>query len=507
MGTSVQPDPTTLARIQANVAKMRAKGATDDDVASYLAYEDGHIPAPSSPNTDISLRNLGRSFTQGATFGFGDELGLTNRDAEKAFKTAHPVADFMSKLVGGALAPAAAMAAAPEALAGAGGAALLGGTSGLLNGIGEGETTDDRIKGGLLGAGIGAVGGAAGAKLAEGAGVVGGKILDRMNPARAVGRASAGLLDDPAAVAQRMNEVNQLAPGGASVASTAIARDGTDQSRFLAMTRGAGVNPAAAGTVESQIVGQRAALDAGKKAIGAQMDKLAPGEIPITPKVREAMNSVKGVLGSKAPSVPPASATDLNPLGLEKSIPFEFDPAKTTMSLQEARDALSRLRYLGRQYVGVGVDGITKRDINEARAALQDVIYSHRPDFAPLDRQYAKLMDQEGATEDLLTQIQRSRGAHAGNDAYGATAGSLGGSLPSGSHGVIMRALDHLLTNKAGAADAVARLVTKPGNGSRVADLLGNAPAPSGRMAPAIRAGLFSSLPPALKGLLFDEQP
>src|SRR4051812_30040854 len=40
-------------------------------------------------DTSINARNLLRSAGQGATFGFSDELGLTDRDAQKAFQHDH----------------------------------------------------------------------------------------------------------------------------------------------------------------------------------------------------------------------------------------------------------------------------------------------------------------------------------------------------------------------------------------------------------------------------------
>jgi hypothetical protein len=60
-------------------------------------------------------------------------------------------------------------------------------------------------------------------------------------------------------------------------------------------------------------------------------------------------------------------------------------------------------RVLARQ--GVDVDGVTAHDVNEARRALQEIVYAHRPDFAPLDRQYAELMRHEGQTENLLATV------------------------------------------------------------------------------------------------------
>src|SRR3954469_17339315 len=101
MGISVQPDPKEMARIQANVAKMRSAGAPEEDVLAYLQHEDSQPHASAPSDSGISWRDIGRAATQGATFGFGDELGLTDRAKESAFKQGHPVVDFLAKMGGG----------------------------------------------------------------------------------------------------------------------------------------------------------------------------------------------------------------------------------------------------------------------------------------------------------------------------------------------------------------------------------------------------------------------
>lgn len=473
----------------------------------------------SSPDdTNLSLRNVGRSVTQGATFGFGDEMGLTDRAKENAFKAEHPIVDMIAKMAGGVPAAIGATMAAPVLGTTLGGAAALGGGIGLLGGAGdaEGDATDrleSGVKGGLLGVGGGMLGYGASKLIGSGWSA----LMDRMHPERAVARSAARLIDDPAAVTATMDEMNKLAPGSASVATSTIARDGTDQSRFLQMVRGTGASPAGSRATEAQIVAQRAAIDAGKRALGSQMDALHTSDIPITPAVRDAMDVVRPVLGGKSPTMPPPPLNmhgAVPPTGLQTPAMSAFganpviqNPAATTMSLEEARDALSRLRYLSRQQeiLGVSANGVTKHDVNVARRALQDVVYAHRPDFAPLDQQYAKLMDHEGATEDLLTQVQRSRSSHGANEAYGSTSGSLGGSLPRGAHGITMDLLDRMFTNKAGAADAVARLIAKPGGPEMVQGLLSQVPKASGL--PKYGAPIMAATIPGMRGLLSPTSP
>ncbi len=418
-------------------------------------------------------------------------------------------------MAGGSVAPIAAATAFPALATGAGAVGLMTG-AGALSGAGAADPNAPdtpimtpmgmvNVPARLLGAGeggaISGLLGAAGQKAAKLAQPMVSAVLDRMHPERVVARVSRGLLDNPALVEQQMANANAIQPGSASIATTAVARGGTDQSRFLPMIRDIAANPQAAASAEAKIVGQRAAIDVGKKALGDQMDALSEGAITITPKVRAAMNDVRGALGAKAPDIPPADAIDLNPLGLEKSTPFEFDPAKTTMSLSEARDALSRLRFLGRQMArqGTYAPGVTVHDVNVARRALQGIVYEQRPDFAPIDKQYATLLDHEGQTEDALAQLQRARANHAATTAYGLNPMSPGAAIVGPKHFGISALLNKLATDKAAVADATNRMIVTPG--ATVQSLLSQLPK-AGKPS-ALRAGLLAgSTIPGMQGLL-----
>jgi hypothetical protein len=479
--------------------RVVANGASPD-AATTIVRARSASPSAAAPtastasaNTDVSLRNVGRAFTQGATLGFGDELGLTDRDAEKAFKQNHPGVDFAAKFLGGALAPAAAALLAPEAAATAGGAALIGAGAGALSGIGEGETPKERAIGGVVGGTIGAAGGL----LGRGVSSVVGKIADRINPSRTVTRAAGELLTPD--VAQRMAEVNALAPGGASIASSTAPQLGARTSRFMSMARGVGANPDAAAAAEAAVTTQRTALKLGQGELGAKMDALA-GDIPVTRELRDAIVKARDVLGAKVPKVLADAPADANPLGLEKSVPFSFDEETPTLDVQDLRDVLSRLRYLSRQAEkrGVEANGITTRDINDARDAVQRALYRHAPGFAPLDRNYALLSDQVRQVDRLIKTIQLSRQNYAGNTAYGATAGSLGGSLPHGAQSATLHLLEHLLTNRSKAADAVYRSILLPAG----ADAVQRFAPTSTRVMNAVANGAFASGASRVAGLL-----
>lgn len=499
---------------------LRAKTGGKYGRQDVPELREADAPAPDMP---INARNLGRAFTQGASFGFSDELGLTDRAAQTAFKKQHGTANLLAGIAGGIAAPAVAAAALPEE---AGIAGLLGGMSAvkkasLLSGIGgaaygagdaEGGLKD-RAEAGAVNGALSAVVGPPVAKVVGGVagmlGSAGNKIINRVRPSRVVSKTAQDLIDDPAAVASQIAEMEKIAPGGASIASTVIGdQHGYENSRFLPYIRAVGASPEAGRQAEAKIIAQRAALEAGRKKLGEQMDKLAEGEIPITADVRRALGLVRGVLGGGGQHTPAApSASFPSPEGFQPTSLTLPDPNKATMPLSQVRESLSRLRYLSRQYAKVGVDanGVTQHDINEAARALQEVAYHFRPDFQPLDRVYAKVMEQLGTTEDMLRAAQMSRSNHAANEAFGMKGGSLGGSLPQGYGGLAKTALDKLLVDKAGAADATSQLLLGTGKGASVKALQKAGPM-SGKAPGALRTGMLGGgLPRALAGLLKDE--
>lgn len=507
--------------LKALLDKYAAAGASDDEmrqVASDWQAKQGGAPAPAAapgPDTSISWNNLGRSAVQGLTLGSSDEMGLTSRDAQKAFQAAHPIADLGAKVVGGIPTAAAATAGLAAAFPEWGPLALsaaVGGGLGAITGAGEGEgpwNSRSRIMGGLAGGAGGAVLG----PLIHGVGLAGmsfGRaVADRINPGRAVARAASSLIDSPAALGAKMDAVNALAPGGASIASSTVGPE-SGITRFAPLVRGVGANPEAAATVESGLRGQKAALKAGTTSLGAQMDQLG-GDLQMTPGLRAALEKAGDVVPAKyMPDVPDKNFQLVNPFNPDE--PAKYEP--TTVDVQDAKGVLSRLKFMGRQAAKRGVEGngMTANDINDARGALQDEIYAQRPDFAKLDQGYALLSDQRKQVSGMLKAVERSRGNYAGNEAYGATAGSLGGSLPSSAKNVAMTAIDKILTDRAGAADAVRTLIMQPGGAEKVTKLLAaTKPGVVSRILgtiapPAVRSGLASStavgLPTSMVGLL-----
>lgn len=500
MSPPVQPEqtlpPQELARIQANVAKMRSQGAPESDVLAYLQHEDSlaqalpHNTLSPAYSGEANADNVVRSLMQGGSYGFGDEItGLTHgtaardeyRARENAFRGQHPVLDAALKAVGGLASSLPVMALGPEALATLKGATLFSAGAGALSGVGEADgNAGNRVLGGVLGAGTGAAGGILGYGLTKAAGSTYNAIADRLNPERAVAKAAAPLVN-----AGKLAEVDAVAPGGASLANTAVPTAGMKLSRLNYFLRGIGASPEAGASAENNFLAQGAALAKARQALGDQMDALN-GALPVDPDVRAAVKQAAGVLGGKAPALPKGSGG--------------------TVEIQDLRDALSRLRYAERQAVkrGTEANGANLHDISQARQALQSLLYDRVPGFEPLDTQYAVASQAAGQTDRALKTVQQSRSNYGANTAYKQSAGSLGGSLPKGHGGLVTSLLDHLFLNKAGAADATARLLTTPGGPELVQDLLSRVPRQASQRIPALLGTTTGASANALRGLLFS---
>ena len=113
------------------------------------------------------FKGLGREAVQGATFDFGDELGLTDAKASESFAAEHPIASTVARVAGGVApfvaGPGAGLArlAIGSTLRGTvGRSAALGAGAGALAGAGAGEDLEGRLEGAATGA---AAGGALGA--------------------------------------------------------------------------------------------------------------------------------------------------------------------------------------------------------------------------------------------------------------------------------------------------------------------------------------------------------
>lgn len=136
------------------------------------------------------FKGLGREAVQGATFDFGDELGLTDRAASQRFGEQHPVMSTVARIAGGVPLFAAGPGAALGRAAMSGGllrstakSAGLGAGAGGVAGLGGGEGgVYDRLPGAAQGAMAGAVLGGAIPPAIAGVGRVAGRVGDALSP-------------------------------------------------------------------------------------------------------------------------------------------------------------------------------------------------------------------------------------------------------------------------------------------------------------------------------------
>lgn len=310
--------------LKALLDKYAAAGASDDEMrhvaSDWQAQRGGSTGAAATPpaadGSSMSLGNMARAAGVGATFGLGKSTSLPagmRIDGAKAdaFKNANPITDFLLKFAGGAVAPVAAAAAAPELLGGFLGTVGLGAGTGALAAAGENSDKDmaggDRAKQIAAGAGLGAAGGAAGYGASKAVGNMLGSLLDRLHPERVLAREAAKIVT-PADLA-RMNTANDIAPGSASLGTSTLPPKLTPKAadpRFTSDARGVGAAPDRGMGAEATLAAQRQAIDAGKRAIGARMDAL-PSSVNVTPSLRRTLAQVYGVLGDKnTPQLPDA---------------------------------------------------------------------------------------------------------------------------------------------------------------------------------------------------------
>jgi hypothetical protein len=151
----------------------------DDEATALRGAQEWHHANPKAQSWGEWARGVGRSALQGATFDFADELGLTDREADKRFSEGNPIASTIGRIVGSAPLFVAGPGAAAARWAVSGGrmlpnigrSATLGSGLGTVSGLGAGEgDLAERMPsaqmGGLIGLGLGAaippVAGAAG---------------------------------------------------------------------------------------------------------------------------------------------------------------------------------------------------------------------------------------------------------------------------------------------------------------------------------------------------------
>ena len=456
------PDPKELlAKARAMALRMQSDGVPAEQIDQYMKQQAGlSLEQVMSPDVTDYLRAAG----MGASFGFLDELagagaalvpggkGYTEaRDevranydaakkvAPKRMLAAEVAGGIGSALVGGELAGAAGQGivrAAPwlgramgigeaatrgtgilsQALRGARAGAVAGGLSGA--GYSNETGVAGQARDAVVGAGVGAAGGAALPTVIGGIGKGLGVIHDLAAPGQAVSKEVATQM--PANAAATIARQEALAPG------TALAGDLTPE--MTALTRGVGADPAAAQSAKAIAADRVQQLRAALRAVGQEKDQFKGVRLPLTPEAKATLVR--------------------NGHMVSNEVDFDTADKLRTKLLERMRDTKK---------------GSVKQELAPQIKALSDLMETHIPGISEINSKYAFLMERSKAAMQLLKEVTASSKSYAASRVYGVDAGSIGGNLPSGSKGLMGRLAGALEPNKADRARVVQQMLLTPG--------------------------------------------
>ena len=475
-------------------------------------------------DTSISLRNLGRSLGQGATFGFSDELnGLvrgqaaeaTQRARQAAFHAAHPVADVLTKVVGGIAAPAVIAASLPEdaAAAGVGGGALAlrgAATGGAIAGAtaaGENNgTVGQRLKAAAIGAIPGAVLGAAapvvGSLIGNGLrrfGVLGASPLNTAERAVAGAVARTGgasdaaalnpvLAGDPRATLADMSDPLRLlaqsnaakSPDAEAALRSVIANRANPNAQLLASA------PTDGGTATARLAALRSARRAfagpaydavDATPVDAATFRAQLGKLLSQPKIAQAWTAARqtGLVGP----LPDAAAVAMRDAANTSAMsPDEMLTALTNMTGSEdaARSVMARLPQtptpapsvaMVRDLKGALTDaasaayrqgqGNLGQRLSSAAGAVRDFLSEQVPGYGAVDAEYSRRLGLEGALKAGANAARTGTARSIAND--------LAGLAPDAQYEYRLAMASHLVDriNAAGNNAALARQIANAG--------------------------------------------
>jgi hypothetical protein len=343
-------------------------------------------------------------------------------------------------------------------LAKAGSAALSGGLLGAASGAGHSTAGDASgvAKDALIGGGIGAGAGGILSGLGSIVGKVGGRVMDAFDPTRAVVREAATQL--PANAAATLARQEAMAPG------TAVLADISPE--MQALTRGVGADARTGVEMRLGAESREAALKTARKEIGAQYDALNQA-VPID----KALRTILGKAGKQ--SALPKGAADVELSAVIKARSRLLAEARATKNKAVAHDK------------------------NEQAAEITKWATQHAPNVAELDKAYAFIVDRIKAASGTTKEVANSSKNYAANRVYGAEAGSVGGSLPTGSRGIAEMVSSLLAPDRAARARAVSDMLLTPGDATSkalaaITKARGRMNAPPSKMSRAALAGLLS---------------
>lgn len=485
--TGIRPDPLDpelLAKARLKIAEARKQGFKDAEIDAYLKSEIG-------AGLDVVARPTDRDFWglvgSGVTLGHLDEIeGLVaklaggdyrhGRDAAReelaGFRATRPKTAFATELVAGGV---PATLTAP--IFGPGGwirnalkAGAVGGGMGTVAGAGhsEGETAGEIAKDAAVSGGISAVLGGLLSAGASGVGAAGRRVADAMKPARPIVREAATQLPKNAAATVARQEV--MAPGSAALADLSP--------EMQALVRGVGADAKTGVSARVAAEDRLGLMENAVKSIRARYEAMNQ---PLAVD-----DKLKGIL------------TEAGRSHVLKKGAAEIDFT-----------ALQRIRTALRAEARATKNSAVRHDKNAAVKQITEWLEGHMPDLKQVDSDFAFLSDRINAAKKTLREVTASSKNYAASRAYGSDAGSIGGSLPQGSRGVMDVVASLLRPDRAGRARAANELLLTPGDATSVAlGRIGKAragmDAPQGELSPALRSLLFGDITPTAPGLLMS---
>jgi hypothetical protein len=231
--------------------------------------------------------------------------------------------------------------------------------------------------------------------------------------------------------------------------------------------------PQASRQMISQLTAQREAAKKGLDAIGDKLEALDT-QLPADTDLRANVAAAREILGNKKGP--------------------EIDSHGMISSEALRREGIERLRAI-RQSPG-SMTGSDLNDVGDVEAGLKAWLYTKKPAYQTLMREYAQLSGQKEAAENLLERAQgslnRTQGAAMLKDS------NVASEVPTTVPSLVAKAAEKAVPYKPRAADFITRVLMQPGGSEKLAQLQAAMPSTF----PSMTAAMRSVPAPATMGVL-----
>lgn len=443
-----QPASAAPKRAPLRLSDLLAPPADFSDVeggASTLTTGQGAARMEGAPGKFESFVAGGN---QGGLFGFADELGAaaaatmtghpiknygTNldylRERFKMANEAHPKTEFAGELAGtiaspitkalGVIGPSGPTATTFQRVASG---AASGAVGGAIAGAGNADESN-RAGGAVIGGTVGLVAGTALPLAGRAVSATGGRLLDALNPERAVVREAAALIPQNAKEIAIRQEA--LAPG------TVVPGTLSPELRAMSRVVGADAESGLGARLESEA--RFNDLKAGRRAIGQIYESVgkANERLPVDDEARAILTEAGSLPG--------------------ESVSFETMHKLRSKLLSQARKTN---------------DAAKAFDLNKRANRITTWLEQRVPDLRETDKVYAFLSDRLDAEKGLHKTITNSAQSYAAARTAGASPTSPGAQLVGSQGGIGATLLSILQPDRAARARAVRSVLLTPADGS-----------------------------------------